>query len=239
MRLYKRVFETNWAQKAVSFLAASYLRFVRATGSWEVRNWENIQRLLDADQPVILCFWHSRLIANAFGWKSDKALHMLSTPHRDGKLAAMTYNRLGVKTVWGSTRKGGSGAVRGLLKVLKGGGVIAITPDGPRGPRQRMNKSAIDIARMAGATLVPITNTMTRAKMLNTWDQMLVPLPFAKGLFVVGEPLAVPKRADDAVYEEIRIEMERRLNAIMTEADRETGIDTPEPAVVKTEGAQT
>jgi len=211
-------------------LGAGYLRLVQITGRWEVRDWQTMQALIDENRPIILCFWHSRLIANAFGWKSDKPLHQLSTPHRDGKIAAATYNRLGVKTIWGSTSKGGSEAVRAMLKVLKHGGIISITPDGPRGPRQRMQKSAIDIARMSGAVLVPVSNSMSPFKMLGTWDRMIVPLPFAKGIFAVGQPVEVPRDASPEQLEEIRNTMEQTLNQMTQRLDKETGIITPEPA---------
>ena len=234
MKLYKKILNQSWAQNAVSMLAALYLRFVRLTGRWDVRGWENIQSSIDANRPMIICFWHSRLIANAFVWKSDKPLHQLSTPHRDGKIAAGAYNRLGIKTIWGSTSKGGSSAIRGILKVLKTGGVVSITPDGPRGPRQRMQSSAIDIARISGAVLVPVSNSMTPAKVLGTWDRMLVPLPFARGVFEMGPPIEVPQGATAEQLEEIRIKMETELNQITARLDDETGITTPEPAPLET-----
>ena len=230
MKLYKKILNQTWAQNIVSMLGAGYLRLVQITGRWEVRDWQTMQALIDENRPIILCFWHSRLIANAFGWKSDKPLHQLSTPHRDGKIAAATYNRLGVKTIWGSTSKGGSEAVRAMLKVLKHGGIISITPDGPRGPRQRMQKSAIDIARMSGAVLVPVSNSMSPFKILGTWDRMIVPLPFAKGIFAVGQPVEVPRDASPEQLEEIRNTMEQTLNQMTQRLDKETGIITPEPA---------
>ena len=230
MKLYKKILNQTWAQNIVSMLGAGYLRLVQITGRWEVRDWQTMQDLIEENKPIILCFWHSRLIANAFGWKSDKPLYQLSTPHRDGKIAAATYNRLGVKTIWGSTSKGGSEAVRAMLKVLKHGGIISITPDGPRGPRQRMQKSAIDIARMSGAVLVPVSNSMSPFKMLGTWDRMIVPLPFAKGIFAVGQPVEVPRDASPEQLEEIRYTMEQTLNQMTQRLDKETGIITPEPA---------
>lgn len=235
MRLYKRILNQAWAQNVVSAVAAAYLRLVRASGNWEFRGWDIVQAEIDQNKPIILCFWHSRLVVNAFGWKSDKPLHQLSTPHRDGKLAAGTYNRLGVKTIWGSTSKGGSQAVRGLLKVLKDGGIIAITPDGPRGPRQRMQKSAVDLARLSGAVLIPVSNSFKPFKMLNTWDRMLVPLPLSNGMFKVGAPIEVPRESTPEELEAIRLQMEVSLNDLTGELDRETGVPTPQPAPLNAE----
>lgn len=230
MKLYKKILNKTWAQNILSMLGAGYLRLVQKTGRWEVRGWENVQTAIEQNKPIIICFWHSRLIANAFGWQSDKPLHQLSTPHRDGKIAAATYNRLGVKTIWGSTSKGGSEAVRGMLKVLKSGGIVSITPDGPRGPRQRMQKSAVDLARMSGSVIIPVSNSMSPCKILDTWDRMVVPLPFAKGIFAIGQPVEVPRDATPEQLENIRITMEQSLNQLTQNLDSETGIITPEPA---------
>ncbi|MBF0249526.1 MAG: lysophospholipid acyltransferase family protein [Alphaproteobacteria bacterium] len=230
MKLHKRIFNQAWAQSLVSLLIALYLRVVRLTGRWETRGEDDVQRLMDAGQPLIFCFWHGRLISNIFCWRNEAVLHILSTPHRDGQIAARSYNRFGIQTIWGSTKKGGTGAVREILKVLKDGGVIGITPDGPKGPRQRMQKSAIDMARMTGAMLVPVSNATTRCKWLGTWDRMVLPLPFGRGVFAFGEAMEIPRKASDEEFERIRAAFEDRLNALTRQLDAECGQTTPDPA---------
>lgn len=230
MKLYKRIFQQSWAQATVSALAAGYLRFVRLSGSWETRGQDAIEALMDDNQPLIFCFWHGRLIPNIICWDASRTLHILSTPHRDGQIAAKTYNRFGIQTIWGSTKKGGSEAVRAIIKVLKSGGVIGITPDGPKGPRQRMQKSAIDMARMTGAKLVPVATSTSRAKWLRSWDHMIVPLPFGNGVIAFGEPVDIPRKASDAEFEAIRQDFENRMNALLCDVDEACGQTSPEPA---------
>lgn len=231
MKLHKRILNQAWAQAAVTMAAAAYLRFVRFSGRWETRGWDNLQPLIDGGKPVILCFWHSRLIANIFGWPRGIALHQLSTQHRDGKLAGKTYQRLGVTPIWLDKDKP-TEATRKMVKILKSGGIGAITPDGPKGPRQRMQMSAIELARLAGgAYLVPVSNSTTRAKVLNSWDRMLVPLPFGRGVFQAGAPIEVPRKASAEEFEAIRKQVEDTLNAMTKALDAECGQETPEPAV--------
>jgi len=232
VKLHKRIFEQAWAQSLVSFLVALYLRFVRATGRWDIRGWENIQTQVDAGQPVILCFWHARMIMSMFGWRNTHQFNMLSTPHRDGKIAAMTYNRLGIKTIWGSTKKGGSEAARTMIRTLKAGEIVAITPDGPKGPRQRMQPSAIDIARLSGAKLIPVTATSTAKKVLGTWDRLQIPTPFGRGVVWIDPPIDVPRKADAQELETLRQTVEDRLNTMTRELDEEFGFETPLPAEV-------
>ncbi len=226
MKLHKYILNQDWAQTVVATLAAAYLRFVRLSGRWEVRGWDNIQPLLIENHPVILCFWHGRLIANIFGWRADKPLYQLSTAHRDGKLAGKTYARLGVTPIWLES-KSPTEATRKMVKILKAGGVCAITPDGPKGPRQRMQMSAIDLARLSGAVLIPVTNSSTRVKVLDTWDRMQVPLPFGHGIFAVGEAVRIPREASANEREVIRKRMEETLNVMTRELDIECGQTTP------------
>lgn len=230
MKLHKHILNQDWAQDAVTWLAALWLRFVRASGRWELRNWDNLQTLIDDGKPAILCFWHGRLIANIFAWPQGVPLHQLSTAHRDGQLAGKTYQRLGVTPVW-LDKNSPSEATRTLVKLLKAGELVSITPDGPKGPRQRMQSSAIDIARLAGgAYLVPVSNSVTKAKILGTWDKMQFPLPFGGGIFQVGTPVYVPRKAEAQDFEAIRQHVEDALNSMTRELDTLCGQNTPEPA---------
>ncbi|HEY9079220.1 lysophospholipid acyltransferase family protein [Magnetovibrio sp.] len=230
MKLHKRIFEQAWAQSLVSLLIAAYVRFAHATSRWDIRGWDNIQNQIDAGQPVILCFWHARMILSMYGWRHPYKLNMLSTPHRDGKIAALSYNRLGINTIWGSTKKGGTEAARAMIKALKSGETVAITPDGPKGPRQRMQSSAIDIARMSGAKLVPVTAASTNGKILGTWDRLQIPKPFGRGVVWIDAPIEVPRKASEDDFEALRQSVEDRLNTMTRELDREFGFETPEPA---------
>jgi len=120
-------------------------------------------------------------------------------------------------------------ATRKLVKILKGGGVGSITPDGPKGPRQRMQMGAINIARLSGAYIVPMTNSANRAKVLGTWDRMLLPLPFAHGAYVMGAPIKVPRTATDEELKALRQSIEDTLNAMTRTLDAEFGQKTPQP----------
>jgi len=229
VKLHKRILNLDWVQSIITGLAAAYLRFVRLSGHWEMRDWHNIQDIVDQGKPVVLCFWHGRLLAKVFGWPKDAIpLHQLSTAHRDGKLAGKTYQRLGLVPVWLDS-KSPTEATRKIVKILKNGGVCSLTPDGPKGPRQRMQMSAIDLARLGGAYLVPVSSSGSRMKILNTWDKMQVPLPFSRGAFQMGQAIEVPRKATKDELESIRKHMEDSLNDITRTLDTEFGQETPEP----------
>jgi len=116
--------------------------------------------------------------------------------------------------------------------VLKAGETVAITPDGPKGPRQRMQPSAIDIARMSGAKLVPVTAAATNSKILGTWDHLQIPKPFGRGVVWIAPAVDVPRKASTEGFEALRQSIEDRLNTMTQELDREFGLTTPEPAAL-------
>ncbi len=118
-------------RRVLCWLAARYIRLAHASGRWSVVGADIPKRLWDEGKPFILCFWHGRLLMMPYCWRSGIPIHMLVSRHRDGRLIADTVGYFNVGTVAGSTRHGGSSALRTLLRILKEGQSVGITPDGP------------------------------------------------------------------------------------------------------------
>ena len=156
---------------------------------------------------------------------------MLISQHRDGQIIARTVGHFGIKTVAGSSSKGGAQALRAMVKALKAGDCVGITPDGPRGPRMRATDGAVALARLSGAPIIPATFGAARGKVLPSWDRFLVAWPFGRGVIVWGDPIEVPRDADAAQLDASRLRVEGALNAITAEADRLTGRAPVEPAM--------
>lgn len=233
----KKILKSDAVRRSACWLAAQYIRFVWATGRWEIRGDTDVERLYGEGQPFIVSFWHGRLLMMPYGWGRSKAFHMLISAHRDGELIAHTVKHLGIDWIKGSTAKGdkskgGVQALRAMLKTLKGGAYVGMTPDGPRGPRMRASEGIITVARMSGAPIMPLTYGVRRGKVLKTWDRFLVPFPFSAGVLYWGSPLYVGK--DDDV-ENARQALEQRLNDMTAEADRLTGREPVTPASDKWE----
>jgi len=166
-------------------------------------------------------------------WDPAKPIHMLISEHRDGRLIADTVAHFGIETVTGSSSKGGAGALRAMVKHLKAGHCVGVTPDGPRGPRMRATEGIIATARLSGAPIIPATYSAAAGRNLGSWDRFLVAWPFTRGVIVWGEPLSVDKDADADAMETARRTLEERLNAITAEADRLCGRTPVEPAAVE------
>jgi len=212
------------------WLAASYIRLVRATSSWDIINIESTQEAWAGKRPVILAFWHNRLLLMPYCWQSTKPFHMLVSAHSDGQLIAETIARLGLSNISGSSTRGGTDALRSLIKFLRAGQSIGITPDGPRGPRMRAGAGAITIARISGAVILPACVATSRRYVLNTWDRLVIGLPFSNGILFWGNPISVPQDSDEATMESLRLQLEDSLTRVSRSADEAVGQRPIEPA---------
>lgn len=212
------------------WLASLYIRLVYATGRWRHLGTETRDRMAAADAPFVVCFWHGRMLMMPYAWHRCDQVHTLISAHADGQLIARMVGHFGAKTIAGSTSKGGGEAIRAMLKVLRNREWVAITPDGPRGPRMRASAGIITVARMAGVPILPLTFSVDRSRTLGSWDRFCAPLPFGRGVFIWGSPIEVAPDADEAAQELARRRVEDELNRITAEADRLCDRPAVEPA---------
>jgi len=233
VKLYRRILQKPPVRRALAALIAGYIRLVHKTGRWHTIRGDVPERMRADSKPFIVCFWHGRLLMMNLAWASDKPFYMLSSPHADGRLTTAVMGHFNIDTVAGSTRKGGTAALRQLTRLLKNGAWAGITPDGPRGPRMRASLGAIVLARMSGAPLVPATYSVRPGKIFGSWDRFLLPLPFGRGVFVIGPEIEVPGSLDPARREALRLRLERALNEVTAEADRRMGHAPVEPAAAR------
>ena len=230
MALGKRFARSRLGRAVLVWLYARFASFVFATTRWRIRGREDAEALIRAGQPFICAFWHGRLMLAPHGWPKGTPIHVMISRHRDGESIARATRHVGVVPIRGSRTRGGVAAGRASLRVLKGGGYVAISPDGPRGPRMRVQPGIIALARLSGAPIVPITFAVSRRAVANSWDRFLIALPFGRGVYLWGPPLHVAADADEAARESARMTLEERLNALTAEADRMVGAEPIEPA---------
>jgi lysophospholipid acyltransferase (LPLAT)-like uncharacterized protein len=176
----------------------------------------------DGGRPMIYALWHGRLFIPLFR-RRNRGVHILVSEHRDGDIIASSLDSAGCRTVRGSTTRGGSRALVRLIKLMRQGEKVAFTPDGPRGPRWKFQTGAVYLAAKTGFPVIPITGSAHRAMYFKSWDSFQLPLPFTKGVLIIGEPYRVTGGTDDANIEFHRGELERRLVALTREADRLAG----------------
>ena len=153
MGLVKRIGKNESIRGFLCWLAALYIRLAWSSGRWRVENAHVPEVFWDQGKPFILAFWHGRLLMMMKIWRRGMPIHMLISTHRDGLLIARTSAHFGISTIAGSSTRGGAGALRALLKMLKSGGCVGITPDGPKGPRMRATDGVIALAKLSGCPI--------------------------------------------------------------------------------------
>ncbi len=168
---------------------------------------------------IIGAFWHGRLLMMPTVYRGKWVAIPISL-HQDGELISRTVKYFGFRSIRGSTTRGGFSAMREMLKASEEGYDIAITPDGPRGPRYRVQNGIIELARRTGMAIIPVTFNASRKKVFRSWDRFLLPYPFSRGVFILGKPLLVPQQMGKGVFEQTRLLLERRLREITDRADR-------------------
>lgn len=201
---------------AVPALGAGYLRFVRAT--MRLRR-EGAETALPEDGgPVIYCFWHEQLAMMPWVQFRPPTVVPISRS-RDGDYTTELFARLGVEATRGSSSLAGAAAARGMIQAARRGRDLGITPDGPRGPARRVQPGATWIARATGRPLLPVAFTCRPSVRLRSWDRMLLPVPFARGQFVYGEHLWVPRETAPEALEDADTELARRLDQVTRRAE--------------------
>lgn len=210
---------------AAGALVAAYLRFAYATTRWTHVDREKA-RALDEGGPVILCLWHCLVPIAPVVWPKAHAdrLRILISQSTDGELIARTMAGIGLGAIRGSSQKrsdpaktkGGVAAFREMAKWVRGGGSIAITPDGPRGPAQVMADGAPVLARFTKAPVVMVGVASKPCIRLNTWDDTVFPVPFARGVIVWDGPFLADEEEDNAV---LAAAWGQRLTAVLERAE--------------------
>jgi lysophospholipid acyltransferase (LPLAT)-like uncharacterized protein len=211
-------------QAALARSLGAYLAFCYRTTRWSMAGHEHMAAYAGCGQPMIIAFWHERLPMMPMLWTATHGLfpevkhwqpHVLVSQHRDGRFIGEIVSRFRLTMLYGSTSRGGASGMRSMLRVLRGGSPVAITPDGPRGPRRKAAEGVAQLAALSNAVILPTAAATIRHRILPSWDRMMLPLPFTRGVLVCGEPIRVPRGDTAAAMAAI----ETALNAVCDTAD--------------------
>lgn len=174
--------------------------------------------------PVIYTLWHGRLLPLTYLHRNQHITTLISRS-ADGEYIARVVERWGYDVARGSSSRGGSEALRELVKAGRSGSSLAITPDGPRGPRQKLKRGVLTAAQLTGLPLVPMSAGCARAWWPEGWDRFLVPKPFATLHVRYGAPLYVPRDADEATLSVLERQAEAALNDLTERVDADARAD--------------
>lgn len=220
----------------------AYMALCSHTIRWQVEGLEDAKAEWQKNHGIIVTAWHSTILTLPTGWtkfmrdwpgrKAPSAI--LISLSADGEPVARAINHLGLKSIRGSSAhkrkrkdKGGGAAIAEATRLLRAGGAICITPDGPRGPRQRSGLGPILIAKRTDSAILPYALATSPSKRLATWDKFQIPVPFARGAIVFGKILGSEMASTPEIA---RKTLEERLNQATARAEKLCGAPHIAPA---------
>lgn len=162
----------RWAEPVAKALGPPLIKTLAA--SWRFRE----SGVMQWQAPILFVLWHSRILP-LLALRKHEGMVLLISRHRDGGYLADLAEGWGYQSVRGSTRRGGEVGLLGIVRALQGGAVVALTPDGPRGPALRVQPGAVAAAQHAGVPIVAAGARTSSAWYLRSWDRMCIPKPFA------------------------------------------------------------
>jgi len=203
------------------FVAYWTIRTLGATMQFIEVNPEIPRSFIENGTLAIGAFWHGRLLMmpclESIHKENKRKMSFLVSPHRDGQMIGKALEKFDHRAIFGSSTRRGFSAFHQMLKAQKDGYDVIVVPDGPRGPRHQVQIGIIELARLTGSPIVPLSFSASKRKIFNTWDRFLLPYPFSKGVFIWGEPVYVDGNLTH--LEEKRLLLEQRLNHLTEMAD--------------------
>jgi len=190
---------TSWIFKILSFT----MKFKEIHPEIIQKYWNNMDN-------AIVAFWHGRLLMTPYIYRGKKGKALVSQ-HKDGELIARALEKMGIGTIRGSSTRGGSQALRSMIRDLKSGYDIAIVPDGSQGPRYKVQRGVVELAKLSGTPIIPLTFSSSKKIIFKSWDAFMLPYPFSRGVFLWGEPIYVENKDEEGYFEKKRLEVERKL----------------------------
>jgi lysophospholipid acyltransferase (LPLAT)-like uncharacterized protein len=210
----------KWYQRLAAFLIWVFISAGAKTIRFRIHDPHGFLQRKDIRQAVF-CFWHNRLALCVELYSKFRRQHFtapgaagLVSASKDGALLAAIFERFGIQPVRGSSSRRGAQALRELATWSERGYDLAITPDGPRGPRYTVADGAAGLAQITRLPIVPLSYYLKWKIQLNSWDGFQIPLPFSICEISVGKIFPAPAETGDAEREELRKALEAELRAI-------------------------
>jgi lysophospholipid acyltransferase (LPLAT)-like uncharacterized protein len=205
----------------IIFVGHAVIRLIGPTLRVSVSYEEGAQQTLD-QRPLIASFWHSCMIPATYIFR-DLGIRVMSSDSYDGQYMGRIIHKFGFLAVKGSSSRNAVRALLGLRRALEEGWTVAFTLDGPRGPRHKVKPGPVALARASGLALTMFHAAVDRAWVLNTWDRLMIPVPFSRVLVRVGKLISVPEDAADEDLERYTAELQAALDRVCEFAEANVG----------------
>ncbi len=187
-----------------------------------VRGGEQFEELKRSGKNYVVAFWHGAMLVGWFIHRPQKSgtVSALVSQSNDGEFLSTILERWNYSMIRGSSHIGGKEAMQLMVDEVTKGRSLAITPDGPRGPRHEMKMGAVRVAQKCGVPLVLAGIAVKKKRHLRSWDKFIVPMLFSPVAVCYGDPVTVQKELDGESLDAFKLEMQARMNALTKDAER-------------------
>ena len=210
--MIKKFLQNENIQNLVGFLISLYVKICFHTSLWYVKNNKILETHIKKKSKIIVIFWHNRLLMAPFCWEYKNNFKMLISSHRDGRIISSAVSHLGIDTIEGSSNKNKISSAKQIINELSQKNIIGITPDGPRGPNQKIKEGLISMQKKTNSVIFPLCLSAKFYKQLSSWDKFMFVFPFNKFVVVWGKPIIYDKKKS----------LNNNISLVQNELDRVT-----------------
>ena len=211
MHFFKHFSKTSIGQKLIGLIFYFVTNLIARSIRWEYFEQSKKSTILNSQDKYIFCCWHNKLFLGPHLLPRNRVINALQSSHSDGMITSLALKYLGMNVILGSSKKGGVQAFRKMVKRLQLGESIAITPDGPKGPKEQVKEGIIKLAQITNTPIIPLVWTTKKFKTINSWDNFVLPYPFSKGMYCFGKPINIKKNIN---LEKLELERQNLENEI-------------------------
>ncbi len=209
----------RWYQRLGAWCVCTVVRAVAATLRFR---WHDHSGHFDQPSgPAIYAIWHNRLVLSTTAYyryaqrsNPTAGLAAMVSASRDGGFLTAILEGFKIQPVRGSSSRRGPQALLELTTWAERGYDLALTPDGPRGPRYVVQEGVMSLAQLTGLPIIPFSYHLKWKLTARSWDRFQIPLPFSRCEMRVGKPVRVPRQTSDEEREQLRLQLERTLREI-------------------------
>ena len=220
MHVIKYFSKTKFGQKFIGFVFYSLTSFVHRSIRWKYLIESEKSNIYNNNQKMIFCCWHNRLFLGPHILPRNRIINALQSSHSDGMITSTAFKFLGMNVILGSSNRGGMQAFRQMVKCIQLGESVAITPDGPKGPKEKVKDGIIKLAQITNSPIIPLVWSTKKFKIINSWDNFVIPMPFSKGVYSFGKPIYIKKKINEnelAMFKQ-KLELElKRLTKLVNQ----------------------
>ena len=223
MTFKKKIVKNIFIQKILGLLGFLYIYFVGITSQIKHKNASIPEYFWKNNKPFILAFWHGQLLMIKFSWNKNKKLNILASGHSDGQFGGIIAKHLGLNHITISKEKKKIN-IRPIFELLKKNNYIGITPDGPRGPKEKVSDGIIKIAKTSKIPIIPVGYWSSKSFSLNSWDSFLITYPFSRSIFTWSEPILIPHNIEGDEIIKFQSILETKINDCIQSSKKELSV---------------